>query len=131
MFISIKVPTSRVILKRLIGSWSDCTLIDLDSVEFVVQEKAELIFTHFQKLLKDGDKEGVQKKIGSLLQLVQRRIDLGISDHDKAVKHNYRFVGNRTVIIDIERIEKVRKPKEYDRINQRINKWLQSNDTSS
>jgi hypothetical protein len=105
-------------------------MIDLDNVEFVVQEKAELIFTHFQKLLKNGDKEGVQKKIGSLLQLVQRRIDLGISDHDKAVKHNYGFIGDRAVHLDIGRIEKVRKPKEYDRINQRINKWLQSNDIS-
>src|SRR3569832_2263561 len=82
--------------------------IDLDNVEFVVQEKAELIFTHFQRLLKNGDKEGVQKKICSLLELVQRRIDLGISDHDKAVKHNYGFIGDRAIHLDIGRIEKVR-----------------------
>ncbi len=103
-------------------------LIDLDTVEFVVQEKAELIFTHLKKLLKQGDKGAVKKSIASILQLVQRRIGKGISDHDKAVKHNYGFIGDRAVHLDIGRIEKVRKTKEYDRINQRINKWLQSND---
>lgn len=106
-------------------------LIDLDTVEFALQEKAELIFTHLKKLLKRNDKEGVKKAIASILQLVQRRIDLGISDHDKAVKHNYGFIGDRAVHLDIGRIEKIRKTKEYDRINQRINKWLQSNSSNT
>ncbi len=106
-------------------------LIDLDKTEFVVQEKAELIFTHFKKLLEQGDKREIERCIQSTLQLVQRRMDRGISDHDKAVKHNYGFVGDRPVHLDIGRIEKVPKPKEYNRITERINKWLQANDTST
>jgi hypothetical protein len=105
-------------------------LIDLDQTEFVVQEKAELIFTHLKKLLDQGDKARVQKCIQATLALVQRRMDREISDHDKAVKHNYGFIGDRAIHLDIGRIEKISKPKEYNRITQRINKWLQANDTS-
>jgi len=101
--------------------------IDLDNVEFVVQEKAELIFTRLEKLLHQKDPAKVQQCIAAILQLVQRRIDRGISDHDKAVKHNYGFIGDRPVHLDIGRIEKVSKPKEYKRISQRINKWLEQN----
>jgi len=106
-------------------------LIDLDRTEFVVQEKAELIFTHLKKLLDRGDKAKVQQCIEATLALVQRRMDRGISDHDKAVKHNYGFIGERAIHLDIGRIEKIPKPKEYQRITQRINTWLQANDSSS
>jgi hypothetical protein len=105
-------------------------LIDLDKTEFMVQEKAELIFTRLKKLIDRGDKKEMQRCIAATLQLVQRRIDRGISDHDKAVKHNYGFVGDRPLHLDIGGIEKVSKPQEYNRITERINKWLQKNDTS-
>jgi hypothetical protein len=105
--------------------------IDLDKTEFIVQEKAELIFTHLKKLLDQGDKAKVQNCIQATLDLVKRRMDKGISDHDKAVKHNYGFIGDRAVHLDIGRIEKVFKPKEYHRITERINTWLQANDTST
>lgn len=105
--------------------------IDLDQTEFVIQEKAELIFTRLKKLLDQGDKEKVQQCIQSTLALVQRRMERGISDQDKAVKHNYGFVGDRAVHLDIGRIDKISKPKEYHRIKQRINKWLQANDSSA
>jgi len=104
--------------------------IDLDQTEFVVQEKAELIFTRLKKLLDQGDREKVQHCIQDTLALVRHRMDLGMSDHDKAVKHNYGFVGDRAVHLDIGRIEKVSKPKEYHRIKQRINKWLEANESS-
>jgi hypothetical protein len=105
--------------------------IDLDQTEFIIQEKAELIFTHLKKLLDHGDKAQVQNCIQATLDLVKRRMDKGISDHDKAVKHNYGFIGERAVHLDIGRIEKVLKPKEYHRITERINTWLQANDTST
>lgn len=101
--------------------------IDLDKVEFVVQEKAELIFTRLKKLLNQKNPEKIKQCIDATLQLVQRRIERGISDHDKAVKHNYGFIGDRPIHLDIGRIEKVCKPKERERIAERINKWLEEN----
>ena len=104
--------------------------IDLDKTEFVVQEKAELIFTHLKKLLVRGDKEKAQKCIQAVLDVVKRRMDKKISDHDKAVKHNYGFIGDRAIHLDIGRIEQVYKEKEYNRIKERINTWLLENDSS-
>jgi len=110
-------------------------LIDLDRTEFIVQEKAELIFSHLKKLLEQKDEAQVQKCIQATLDLVKRRMDKGISDHDKAVKHNYGFIGAgdrvRAVHLDLGRLEKVYKQKEYHRIKERINTWLQANASSS
>jgi|SRR6185436_15204178 len=106
--------------------------IDLDQTEFVIQEKAELIFTRLKKLLNQGDKEKMQQCIQSTLALVKRRIAKRITDHDKAVKHNYGFVGDRPIQLDIGRIEKTTpNPNHYKRITQRIDKWLKENDSSS
>jgi len=105
--------------------------IDLDKTEFIVQEKAELIFRHLKKLLEQKDQLQVQKCVQATLDLVKRRMDKGISDHDKAVKHNYGFIGHRPVHLDIGRLEKVTKQKEYNRIKERINTWLEANASSS
>jgi len=104
--------------------------IDLDKTAFIIQEKAELIFTHLKKLLVKGDRANVQKCIQGVLEVVQRRMDKRISDHDKAVKHNYGFIGERAIHLDIGRIEQIYKPNEYNRIKERINTWLQENDSS-
>lgn len=104
--------------------------IDLDQTEFVIQEKAELIFTRLKKLIDQGKKQQIQASVSAILALVQRRMDHGICDHDKAVKHNYGFIGDRAVHLDIGRIDKIYKPKEKQRIIQRIDKWLQENDSS-
>jgi len=72
----------------------------------------------------------VQKCVQAVLEIVKRRMDKGISDHDKAVKHNYGFIGDRAVHLDIGRIEKVSKPREYNRINGRISTWLLENESS-
>ena len=104
--------------------------INLDKTEFVVQEKAELIFTRLKKLLQKGDHEAVERSIAAVMELVRHRIDLGIADHDKAVTHNYGFVGERAVHLDIGRIYKEKKLKDYDRIEGRIRKWVTENSSS-
>lgn len=102
-------------------------VIDLDQTEFVVQEKAELIFTYFKKLLDQGDHAGVARAKEAMLALVRTRIEKGFADQDKAVSHNYGFVSGRPIHLDIGRIFKGKKEKEYERITARIDKWLQEN----
>ncbi len=97
-------------------------VVDLDTVEFVVQEKAELIFDRLQKILRN--KEKVDEALTTVMHLVKRRIDKGIADHDKAVTHNFGFVGDRAVQLDVGRIYKGYKPKDNERILERIDKWL-------
>lgn len=102
--------------------------VDLDQVEFVVQERAELIFDRLKRLLHDHN--GLNNALTEVMQLVQRRIDKGIADHDKAVTHNFGFVGDRAIQLDVGRIFHAHKPhnksKERERILERIDKWLEA-----
>ncbi len=102
--------------------------VDLDQVEFVVQERAELIFDRLKGLLHDHN--GLNNALTEVMQLVQRRIDRGIADHDKAVTHNFGFVGDRAIQLDVGRIFHAHKPpnktRERERILERIDKWLEA-----
>lgn len=101
--------------------------IDLDKTEFVLQEKAELLFDRLAKLQKAGNQEGVQKSIAAVLELVKRRIDRGYADRDRGVSNNYGFVGDRAIQIDIGRLYKGVKAGQYEHVQQRIQRWQQEN----
>ena len=99
-------------------------LIDLDSIPFVVQEKAELIFDRLKKLAAKGDAKGLKKSVTAILDLVERRIQKGFTDDDRAVSHNYGFVGDRPIHFDIGRLHKGARDDEYDHVVKRIDTWL-------
>jgi len=99
-------------------------VVDLDQVEFVVQERAELIFDRLKSYLDAGDRDQLNLALTEVMHLIKRRTEKGIADHDKAVKHNFGFIGDRVIQLDIGRIYRADKPKEYDRILGRIDKWL-------
>ena len=99
-------------------------LIDLDRAPFIIQERAELIFDRFKKLVEQGDAQGLKRSVTAVLDLVERRIDKGLTDDDKAVTHNYGFVGDRAVHFDIGRVCKGAREGEYETVAKRIDKWL-------
>lgn len=109
---------------KLIDKLHRSYTVDLDHVEFVVQEKAELIFDRLKTIL--HDKKKVNTALVEVMHLVKRRMQKGIADHDKAVTHNFGFVGDRAIQLDIGRIYRGHKPKDYDRILERIDKWLEN-----
>jgi hypothetical protein len=106
-----------------VDKWGRTHQINLDQTEFVVQEKAELIFNRLHKL--HNNPEALEKSISSIVQLVQRQCAKGIVDHDKAVKNNYGFVGDRPIHLDVGRLYKADKPQEVERIKARIQVWLE------
>ena len=103
--------------------------VDLDGVEFVIQERGELIFSKLKPLLSCPEKWNAA--VGSVMQLIERRIARGISDHDKAVSHNFGFVGDRPIQLDIGRIHKEKKPQDYVHVWMRIQKWKNRQKPSS
>ncbi len=98
--------------------------VDLDKVEFVLQEKAELIFDRLKSLMQQNNKAAVNDALVQFMYLIRRRIDKGIADHDKAVKHNFGFIGDRPIQIDVGRIYRGYKPKDSERMLERIDRWL-------
>ena len=103
--------------------------IDLDKTEFVLQEKAELLFDRLTKLQKAGDQQGTKQSIAAVLDLVKRRIDKGYADRDKGVSNNYGFVGDRPIQLDIGRLYKGVKEGQFEHVQQRIQRWQAENQT--
>lgn len=100
----------------------ECQL-DADATEFVIQEKAELIFHRLERLYKEGKNEEAQKAIASILQLIQSRTQKGYADRDKAVSNNYGFVGDRPIQLDIGRLYKGHKDGQLEHVHRRIERW--------
>jgi hypothetical protein len=98
-------------------------LLDADATEFVIQEKAELIFERLARLHKERKFTEVEKAIASVRALVQSRIDKGYADRDKAVSNNYGFVGNRPIQLDSGRLYKGHKERQLEHIHRRIEEW--------
>lgn len=101
--------------------------IDLDKTEFILQEKAELLFERISRLYKAGDQEGAQKSIAAVLELVKRRVDQGFADRDKAVSNNYGFVGDRAIQLDVGRLYKGVKEGQLEHVQRRIERWHEEN----
>lgn len=97
--------------------------IDLDRTEFVLQEKAELIFDRLNRLYAQGSTEELDQAIASVLALIQRRIDHGYADRDKAVTNNFGFVGDRPIQLDIGRLYKGSKEGQLEHVQRRIDYW--------
>ena len=75
--------------------------VDLDSVAFALQKRADLVFPHLDALMKKGDLKGAQQAIDSLLGLIQRRCQKGIANSDPIVRRNFGFIEGSAVEIDI------------------------------
>lgn len=105
--------------------------IDADTTEFVIQEKAELIFNRLSRLHKAGKTAELERAISSICALVKRRIDMGYADRDKAVSNNYGFVGDRPIQLDIGRLYKGQKVGQLEHVQNRIEQWKSSLKESS
>lgn len=90
--------------------------IQLDDVLFVVQEKAELLHDRLHRLEAENKFEELQTATEAFLALVQRRIDAGMTDLDRAIEKNYGFVGDRPIQLDVGRVCLGSEPGEYARI---------------
>lgn len=75
--------------------------LDLAHTPFVLQRKAELIYTRLLRHLKKGDEEALHQDREKILELVAKRCRKGIVDSDSGVSANYGFVGTQAVQIDI------------------------------
>lgn len=104
-------------------------LIDLAHSPFVLQEKAELIYTRFVRHLKCGDINHFVEDLGKILALIAKRCFKGIKDGDSGVSANYGFVEDRAVQIDIGELSFQEMPveeisKEVNRVNAKINLYI-------
>jgi len=103
--------------------------IDLKYVPFVLQRRAELVFSRLKRHLIKGDSQALQRDREKILSLVRRRCEKGLFDGDRGVSANFGFVGESAVQIDVgafflqiptekEVFEEIR------RVDDKIDQWI-------
>ena len=74
--------------------------VNLDSVEFMLQQKAQKIYEHLDELVKEENDRDLKICIRSFLQLIATRCEKGFADQDLSIRKNFGFVGNKAIQID-------------------------------
>ncbi len=75
--------------------------ISLKDTEFVLQKKAELLFPHLGALTKTHATEEIKQSIHSIIALLLKRYEKGISDRDPNLLINFGFIEGTAIEIDI------------------------------
>jgi hypothetical protein len=103
--------------------------LDADTTEFVIQEKAELVFDRLGRLLREGKMDEMEQAIVSLYTFIQYREAKGYMDRDVGVAYNYGFVGSRPIQVDLGRLYKRRDRKmrpegrQLEHIRHHVEQW--------
>lgn len=78
--------------------------LNLDQLEFVIQDRATLAFAHFETLIKENQISEAKESIDSMLHLLVSRCQKGIYDEDPRLHRNLGFVGAKAILIDVGRL---------------------------
>jgi hypothetical protein len=81
--------------------------IDLDSTEFLLQKKAEMLTPTLDRFIENKDISAAQECIDSLLTLIIKRCKQGISNHDLRIQRNFGYIGHHAIEIDIGSLKKI------------------------
>lgn len=108
-------------------------VIALNTVPFVLQKKAQMIYPYVSELIKNGQKQKALESLTSILYLIKDRCQKGYVDKDGGVSSNYGFVEGKPVEIDLGRVvkdESIKDPMNYLReilrVSKKIEIWLQT-----
>lgn len=99
-------------------------LLDLNTTVFILQEKADPVYSRISHLIESGNIQGAKSAIQAVLHLAHSRCQKGFVDLDSGFNNNYGFVGNRPIQIDVGRIVKTENSEHFDEVD-RLTKWLQ------
>lgn len=105
--------------------------VDADSMEFVLQKKASLIYPTIEEWMKQGEYTQAKAALSSLLSLLKARCEKGIWDKDPDLNTNFGLVGARAIQIDIGRFRRddaQKNPTVYKRdilrVTDNLRQWL-------
>ena len=107
--------------------------LNLNSVEFVIQRRAEKIYDHLDSLIKRGKFEDLRLRIRSFLRLIASRCEKGFVDQGLSIRNNFGFTGdNRAIQFDcatLTRDDSMKYPlnfrNEILRMAERLDDWAQ------
>jgi hypothetical protein len=116
---------------KIVDNLGIAHFLDIDSMTFVIQKKAELFFEKIKGHAQAKDAQGMKNAINSLIDLILARCQKGIKDIDTGLKRNFGFIGNAAAAIDIGSFIKddtLKDPSNYKKEliakTKRLNHWL-------
>ena len=80
--------------------------IDLDSTEFVVQKRAELLFEHIDRLAKENKINEVKKSLDDMIDCLLTLFKRGMRDLDLSLHHNYGYTEDGAITLDLSSFDK-------------------------
>jgi hypothetical protein len=78
-------------------------LVDVDSLDFVIQKRAELVYERIARLMQEGKKAEAKNAVSEVVNLIVRRCQKGFRDRDPSIQSNCGFVGEKAIKIDVGR----------------------------
>ncbi len=105
--------------------------IDLDSIDFALQKKAEFTNPKLKKLIKENHLDAAKECIESMLGLIVERCQKGIRDRDPNFRRNMGFIGTQAIEIDLgsySKDESLKNPENFQSElldkTQKLKRWL-------
>ena len=80
--------------------------LHLDSMEFIVQKKAEMACSHISELMRNHQIEDAKKALFSIWHLMASITYRGYDDHDMNMETNFGFIDGEAVKIDVGPLKK-------------------------
>jgi hypothetical protein len=109
--------------------------IDMDSMEFLLQKKADLFYPAVEEMLSVGKNSEIKQCVKDLIHLLAYRSSLGIYDKDPDINTNFGICEGKTLQIDVGRYrpDPTRKdPSLYIddivRVTDNLRQWLEAQD---
>ena len=94
--------------------------------EFILQKRALPFYSTLEKWIEDGDLDKAREGLSSLLDLLQKRIQLGRADKDPDLRTNFGFIGTKAVEFDAGRFrEDAPRANEIALITRALCSWLE------
>lgn len=100
LYIHLNKTSEFISTVTLIDSKGKSYSLNLDSVEFVVQRRAQKIYDRFNELIKKENYEDLKMCIRSFLQLIAARCEKGFVDQRLSIRNHFGFIGNKAIQID-------------------------------
>lgn len=107
--------------------------VELDSVVFILQKRAQTTRTVIDSLLAKNDLQMAQKRLRQILELYASEYKRGLYDMDHGVMHNTGFVGEEPIHLDIGKLAKEPRTQEPEFVRSdiqnvlsRIDSWLKT-----
>jgi hypothetical protein len=80
--------------------------VDLDSMEFMVQDYCELAVVRIAARMKSGDVEGAEATVRSLFAAIEDWSKRGVHIDNPALKRNIGFCGDKVIMLDVGSLRK-------------------------